>query len=85
MGSGRSGEVLVQGEQIWRARKAMSGPLQRNSVSSGEGGRRMEGWSGRLWALGWDPECPLEDFNGKYSVHGNWRLLHNKQTLSTTT
>lgn len=45
----------------------------------------MEGWAGNVQALGWDPECPLEDASGKYSVvgklpsvHGNCHLLHNR-------
>lgn len=45
----------------------------------------MEGWAGNVQALGWDPECPLEDASGKcsvvgklLSVHGNWHLLHNR-------
>lgn len=44
MGSGRSGEVPVLREQGWKTRKAMSGPLWRNSVSSGERGEE----NGRL-------------------------------------
>lgn len=89
MGSGRSKADPAWGQQGWRASKARPGLLRKNSESK-EGGRRMEGWSESVWALVWDPECPVEGARGKDSVvgklphvRGNWPSLHNTQTLGT--